>query len=161
MAKRKNAASSDSAVGNGHGNNSSPSSPILSSSASSTTDLSSPTMSVFSASDLPSLAGKPLPTIQVNKHNLAELKQACDDAVRSVSSICAASDCCTSTDRVCCAHLALQVLNDLQFTQDHTHTDVKLLLGWIGVIVAAATTGWSYKYGFEATKDVVWVGVAR
>lgn len=42
-------------------------------------------MSAFSASDLPSLAGKPLPTIQVNKHNLAELKQACDDAVRSVS----------------------------------------------------------------------------
>lgn len=37
---------------------------------------------------LPELdASRPLPSVHINKANLVELKHACDDAVKSVSSI--------------------------------------------------------------------------
>lgn len=52
-----------------------------------------------------------------------------------------------------------QILNDIQFQQSHKHTDIKLLLGYLGIFVAASTVGWSYKVGFEQSKNFVWGGV--
>jgi signal peptidase complex subunit 2 len=45
------------------------------------------------------------------------------------------------------------------YKQDYTHTDVRLVLGWLAVIVAAGTGYYGWKIEFEAAKPVVWVGV--
>ncbi|GHJ86884.1 hypothetical protein NliqN6_3286 [Naganishia liquefaciens] len=77
---------------------------------------------------------RPLPSVHINKANLVELKNACDDAVKSI-------------------------MKEHQFTEIHTHTDIKLALGWIAVLVAAGTAGYSYKYGFEQTRGIAMAGV--
>jgi hypothetical protein len=46
------------------------------------------------------------------------------------------------------------------FKQIHTHTDIRLALGWAGVIIAVATGLYGYKIEFEAAKPVVWMGVS-
>lgn len=45
------------------------------------------------------------------------------------------------------------------FQQNHTHTDVKLGLGWASVLVAAGTALYGWKVEFEKSKPLVWVGV--
>ena len=50
-------------------------------------------------------------------------------------------------------------MKEHQFTEIHTHTDIKLALGWIAVLVAAGTAGYSYKYGFEQTRGIAMAGV--
>lgn len=50
-------------------------------------------------------------------------------------------------------------MKEYQFTEIHTHTDIKLALGWLAVLVAAGTAGYSYKLGFEETKGVATAGV--
>lgn len=45
------------------------------------------------------------------------------------------------------------------FKQIHQHTDVRLVLGWLGVFVAGATGLYGYKVEFEQSKPVVWTGL--
>jgi len=75
-----------------------------------------------------------LPTVHVNNANLSELKNACDDAVK-------------------------KLMQSHQFTEQHQHTDVRLVLGWLSVFIAAGSSGWSYKVGFEESKTVVTLSV--
>ena len=44
------------------------------------------------------------------------------------------------------------------FKQIHLHTDVRLTLGWAGVLVAAATGLYGWKVEFEQSKPAVWAG---
>ena len=56
----------------------------------------------------------------------------------------------------------LQIISkDHQFTESHTYTDIRLVLGWTSVLIAAATMGYSYQYGFESTKGMTMLGVFR
>ena len=45
------------------------------------------------------------------------------------------------------------------FKQIHTHTDVRLALGWLSVLVAGATGLYGWKVPFEQSKPGVWAGV--
>ncbi|KAG8783235.1 hypothetical protein FRC12_019948 [Ceratobasidium sp. 428] len=76
-----------------------------------------------------------LDEVKVNNASLTELKLACDDALRRYLS------------------------RPEHFKIQHTHTDIRLALGYVGVIVAAATGLYSWKREFEETKPVVWLGV--
>ncbi|EIN08513.1 hypothetical protein PUNSTDRAFT_87955 [Punctularia strigosozonata HHB-11173 SS5] len=73
--------------------------------------------------------------VKVNNANLTELKNACDDALKRFLS-----------------------RPDL-FKQIHTHTDVRLALGWGSVFTAAATGYYGWKVEFEKSKPLVWAGV--
>ncbi|KDQ58473.1 hypothetical protein JAAARDRAFT_34280 [Jaapia argillacea MUCL 33604] len=73
--------------------------------------------------------------VKVNNSNLTDLKNACDDAVKRFLS-----------------------RPDL-FKQIHTHTDVRLALGWASVFVAAGTAYYGWKVEFEQSKPVVWAGL--
>jgi signal peptidase complex subunit 2 len=44
------------------------------------------------------------------------------------------------------------------FKQIHLHTDVRLALGWAGVIVASVTGLYGWKVDFEQSKPGVWAG---
>lgn len=44
------------------------------------------------------------------------------------------------------------------FKQIHLHTDVRLTLGWAGVLVAAVTGLYGWKVEFEQSKPAVWAG---
>ncbi|KAI0034687.1 signal peptidase complex subunit 2, partial [Vararia minispora EC-137] len=74
--------------------------------------------------------------VKVNNASISELKNACDDALKRFLS-----------------------RPDL-FKQIHTHTDIRLTLGWVGVFIAAATGLYGYYRDFETAKPVVWVGVS-
>lgn len=86
---------------------------------------------------------------------MVELKHACDDAVKSVSTTFHLSLGSPNPEGT----RFLQIMKDYQFTEIHTHTDIKLALGWLAVLVAAGTAGYSYKVGFEETKGVATAGV--
>lgn len=73
--------------------------------------------------------------IKVNNMNMTELKNACDDAVKKLLS-----------------------QPDL-FMENHTHTDVKLAMGWASVLIAGATALYGWKVEFEQSKPLVWTGV--
>ncbi|KAF8627112.1 hypothetical protein AX15_004539 [Amanita polypyramis BW_CC] len=73
--------------------------------------------------------------VKVNNASLTELKNACDDALKRFLS------------------------RPELFKQIHLHTDVRLGLGWLSVVIAAATALYGYKVEFEKSKPVVWVGV--
>jgi signal peptidase complex subunit 2 len=45
------------------------------------------------------------------------------------------------------------------FNIQHTHTDVRLALGWASVLISAATGLYGWKVEFERAKPVVIVGV--
>ena len=45
------------------------------------------------------------------------------------------------------------------FKQIHTHTDVRLGLGWLSVLVAGGTALYGYKVEFEQSKKGVWAGL--
>jgi len=49
-------------------------------------------------------------------------------------------------------------LRGLGFKQDNSKTDFKLVVGYLAVIIAAATFAADYKLGWEATKN--WTAVA-
>lgn len=49
-------------------------------------------------------------------------------------------------------------LNSLKFNQSHYLSDVRLAIGYVAILIAAATFFWDYKYGFETTK--VYTGFA-
>ncbi|KIL64090.1 hypothetical protein M378DRAFT_163564 [Amanita muscaria Koide BX008] len=74
-------------------------------------------------------------TVKVNNASLTELKNACDDALKRFLS------------------------RPELFKQIHHHTDIRLALGWLSVLVAAGTALYGYKVEFEKSKPVVWVGV--
>ncbi|KAF8438153.1 microsomal signal peptidase 25 kDa subunit-domain-containing protein [Boletus edulis BED1] len=73
-------------------------------------------------------------TIKVNNASATELKNACDDALKRYIS------------------------RPNLFKQIHLHTDVRLTLGWAGVLVAAATGLYGWKVEFEQSKPAVWAG---
>ncbi|KAF8547035.1 hypothetical protein OG21DRAFT_1501738 [Imleria badia] len=73
-------------------------------------------------------------TIKVNNANATDLKNACDDALKR--------------------YLSRPNL----FKQIHLHTDVRLTLGWAGVLVAVATGLYGWKVEFEQAKPGVWAG---
>ncbi|KAN0084265.1 Microsomal signal peptidase 25 kDa subunit (SPC25) domain containing protein [Tylopilus felleus] len=73
-------------------------------------------------------------TIKVNNTNATDLKNACDDALKR--------------------YLSRPNL----FKQIHLHTDVRLTLGWAGVLVAAATGLYGWKVEFEQSKPAIWAG---
>ncbi|KAH7886888.1 microsomal signal peptidase 25 kDa subunit-domain-containing protein [Phlebopus sp. FC_14] len=72
--------------------------------------------------------------VKVNNANVIDLKNACDDALKR--------------------YLSRPNL----FKQIHLHTDVRLILGWAGVLVAAATGFYGWKVDFEQSKPGVWAG---
>lgn len=70
---------------------------------------------------------------KISPHSLNDLKNTTDDALANY-------------------------LRGLHFTQDNTKLDVRLALGYVSVIIAAATFAADYKLGWEATKT--WTAVA-
>ncbi|GAA6041413.1 hypothetical protein JCM8097_005238 [Rhodosporidiobolus ruineniae] len=76
------------------------------------------------------------PVVKVNTANLSELKNAVDDVVREFFS-----------------HPSHN------FTRSYLHDDVRLVLGWSAVAVAAATGYWGYVTEFHESKAVVGAGV--
>jgi signal peptidase complex subunit 2 len=74
--------------------------------------------------------------VKVNPYNASELKVALDDALKRY----AAND-------------------ETGFRRVNRHTDVKLVLGWSAVVVAALTAGYGYMVDFEKSKPAVWAGV--
>ena len=70
---------------------------------------------------------------KISPHSLSDLKNTTDDALANY-------------------------LRSLPFAQDNTKLDVRLALGYIGVLIAAATFAADYKLGWEATKG--WTAVA-
>ncbi|EIW54954.1 uncharacterized protein TRAVEDRAFT_172586 [Trametes versicolor FP-101664 SS1] len=73
--------------------------------------------------------------VKVNNASASDMKHACDDALKRYLS-----------------------RPDL-FKQIHTHTDVRLALGWLSVLVAGATGLYGWRVPFEQGKPVVWAGV--
>ncbi|KAJ2993701.1 hypothetical protein NUW54_g7675 [Trametes sanguinea] len=73
--------------------------------------------------------------VKVNNASVTDMKHACDDALKRFLS-----------------------RPDL-FKQIHTHTDVRLALGWLSVLVAGATGLYGWKVPFEQSKPAVWAGV--
>ncbi|CCG81691.1 Predicted protein [Taphrina deformans PYCC 5710] len=70
----------------------------------------------------------------VNIFSLTELKNASDDTIPAT-------------------------LRKMGYTQSHTLMDVRLLLGYIGVVAAALAGGYDYKVGFEKAKGYTLIGV--
>ncbi|KAG9045315.1 hypothetical protein FS837_006504 [Tulasnella sp. UAMH 9824] len=73
--------------------------------------------------------------IQINNYNLTDLKNTLDDALKR----CLARPDC--------------------YSQIHMHTDVRLALGWVAVLVAAATGLYSWKISFQESRLGVFIGV--
>ncbi|KAH9941854.1 microsomal signal peptidase 25 kDa subunit-domain-containing protein [Epithele typhae] len=73
--------------------------------------------------------------VKVNNASASDMKHACDDALKRFLS-----------------------RPDL-FKQIHTHTDVRLALGWLSVLVAGGTGLYGWRVPFEPGKPVVWAGV--
>jgi len=73
--------------------------------------------------------------VKVNNANPTELKNACDDAVKR--------------------YLSRPTL----FSQNFTHADIRLALGWASVFIAAGTGLYGYKVEFEQSKPIVWAGM--
>ncbi|KAI0355888.1 hypothetical protein OH77DRAFT_1424147 [Trametes cingulata] len=73
--------------------------------------------------------------VKVNNASATDMKHACDDALKRFLS-----------------------RPDL-FKQIHTHTDVRLALGWLSVLVAGATGLYGWRVPFEQSKPGVWAGV--
>jgi len=74
--------------------------------------------------------------VKVNHYNLKDLKFACDD------------------------YVAKYLSRPNSFQQQHTHTDIRLGLGYSGVIIGGASVFYGWKTGFEQSKPVVTIGVA-
>lgn len=117
--------------------------------ASSSTAPSTPRIDIVAAS-----ARIQRDVIKVNNVNLSDLKNSCDDVVKRVRRACLSNGICVLMIVVC------QLLSQPElFQQNHTHTDVKLGLGWASVLVAAGTALYGWKVEFEKSKPLVWAGV--
>ncbi|EPQ67654.1 Bgt-2450 [Blumeria graminis f. sp. tritici] len=66
-------------------------------------------------------------TEKISLYSVTELKNTSDDAIPAY-------------------------LNSLKFKQSHTVADIRLVIGYASLLIAAATFSWDYKFGFEATK---------
>lgn len=89
--------------------------------------------------------------IKVNNANPTDLKNACDDALKRVR--------IPRMSWIASLSTAVQYLSRPNlFKQIHLHTDVRLTLGWAGVLVAAATGLYGWKVEFEQSKPAVWAG---
>ncbi|OCH89328.1 hypothetical protein OBBRIDRAFT_756696 [Obba rivulosa] len=73
--------------------------------------------------------------VKVNNASATDMKHACDDALKRFLS------------------------RPELFKQIHTHTDVRLALGWASVLVSAGTGFYGYKVEFEKSKPVIWAGL--
>ncbi|RPD54882.1 hypothetical protein L226DRAFT_487526 [Lentinus tigrinus ALCF2SS1-7] len=73
--------------------------------------------------------------VKVNNASPTDMKHACDDALKRFLS-----------------------RPDL-FKQIHTHTDVRLALGWLSVLIAGGTGLYGWRVPFEQSKPGVWAGV--
>ncbi|CAG8483703.1 5521_t:CDS:2 [Ambispora leptoticha] len=73
--------------------------------------------------------------IKVNKWNLSELKNACDD------------------------HVQKYLTTKAQYCQHHVHTDVKLFLGYVSCVFALVGGSYTYFTPFQESKDVTLVCV--
>lgn len=118
----------------------------------------------------PSLEGRAMPTTTVNTSNLGEVKLALDEAVKKASStsVSLANLPCQLMEHASSFSFLRKLSDDLQiiskdhqFTEIHTYTDIRLVLGWTSVLIAASTMGYSYHYGFESTKGITMLGVFR
>ncbi|KAH9936030.1 microsomal signal peptidase 25 kDa subunit-domain-containing protein, partial [Amylocystis lapponica] len=78
---------------------------------------------------------EPREVVKVNNASVTEMKHACDDALKRF--------------------LSRPVL----FNQIHTHTDVRLGLGWASVFVAGGTGLYGWNADFEKSKPLVWAGL--
>ncbi|KAI0754310.1 microsomal signal peptidase 25 kDa subunit-domain-containing protein [Daedaleopsis nitida] len=81
------------------------------------------------------VAGEEREVVKVNNASVSDMKHACDDALKRFLS-----------------------RPDL-FKQIHTHTDVRLALGWLSVVVAGGTGLYGWRVPFEQSKPGVWAGV--
>ncbi|TBU38726.1 microsomal signal peptidase 25 kDa subunit-domain-containing protein [Dichomitus squalens] len=81
------------------------------------------------------VAGEEREEVKVNNASVADMKHACDDALKRFLS-----------------------RPDL-FKQIHTHTDVRLALGWLSVLIAGGTGLYGWRVPFEQSKPAVWAGV--
>ncbi|KAI0760490.1 microsomal signal peptidase 25 kDa subunit-domain-containing protein [Fomes fomentarius] len=81
------------------------------------------------------VAGEVREQVKVNNASASDMKHACDDALKRFLS-----------------------RPDL-FKQIHTHTDIRLALGWLSVLVAGATGLYGWRVPFEQSKPGVWAGV--
>ncbi|KAH8924498.1 hypothetical protein BT69DRAFT_1198431, partial [Atractiella rhizophila] len=75
-------------------------------------------------------------TIKVNIRNLADLKNACDDAVKEYFA------------------------RSGNFNRSYRHTDVRLVLGWTAVIIGTGGSAYGYMTPFHESKLIVGVCVA-
>ncbi|KAG0296989.1 hypothetical protein BGZ96_008025 [Linnemannia gamsii] len=74
--------------------------------------------------------------IKVDKSNLLDLKSACDDALKEY----------------------LETKGG--YKQSHKHTDIKLVLGYLGCAFAAAGSYYGYIHPFELPATKFWTGVS-
>ncbi|KAI8972805.1 microsomal signal peptidase 25 kDa subunit-domain-containing protein [Trametes punicea] len=81
------------------------------------------------------IPGEEREEVRVNNASVTDMKHACDDALKRFLS-----------------------RPDL-FKQIYTHTDVRLALGWLSVLVAGATGLYGWKVPFEQSKPGAWAGV--
>ncbi|KAJ1883428.1 hypothetical protein H4R99_000736 [Coemansia sp. RSA 1722] len=72
--------------------------------------------------------------VVVNTSSVSELKTACDTGLK-------------------------EFLKARGYEEMHTHTDVKLILGYIGVVFCAIDFAYSWKYPFEQTKWFSYISV--
>lgn len=98
----------------------------------------------------------PLEPVKVNNANLTELKIACDDAVRRVRQNASVS---VPLNLLSEQHILQFFARPDQFRTRHTHTDVRLALGWASVVVAGATGYYGWQRDFEEAKPLVTIGV--
>ncbi|KAJ1996393.1 hypothetical protein GGI25_000457 [Coemansia spiralis] len=73
--------------------------------------------------------------VVVNTSSISELKSACDSGLKDF-------------------------LKARGYEEMHTHTDVKLILGYIGVVFCAIDFAYSWKYPFSQTKWFSYISVA-
>ncbi|CAG8494157.1 7428_t:CDS:2 [Ambispora gerdemannii] len=71
--------------------------------------------------------------IKVNKWNLSDLKNACDDYVQKY------------------------LTTKAQYRQHHTHTDFKLILGYLSCVFALVGGSYTYVTPFQESKDMTYL----
>ncbi|KAJ2741829.1 hypothetical protein H4S06_005821 [Coemansia sp. BCRC 34490] len=73
--------------------------------------------------------------VKVNTSSVGELKTACDTGLK-------------------------ELLKERGYEEMHTHTDVKLILGYVGIIFCAIDFVYSWKYPFSQTKWFSYISVS-
>ena len=73
--------------------------------------------------------------MKVNLLSLADVKSALDDAVRSI------------------------LIDEALFAEDHTHSNRKLVLGYVAAFVALVSSAYSFYFPFVVSKGLLGKGV--